>query len=112
MFRMLFLLVILVGVAAYFTKPDRAAHETAARAALEETAHNAAAGFDLSELVNAGAAAISGGRYEDYYLFSKYTVKVGETPFLTCIGALTQVGCSTEAAVAENAASALLPKGN
>jgi hypothetical protein len=75
MFRSLGLLVILAGVAGYFTKPTEAAHREAARAALEQLQQDALAN-----------------------LASRYTVEVNQRPVADCWGAFTQVRCTPAAA--------------
>ena len=93
MFRLLGL-IILAGVAAYFTKPERAAHEEKARATLEAPAAESDGGISLDEVVGyvKGMAAGS-GRYEDFYVFSKYTVDMPGSSYVECYGAFTVVMC-------------------
>jgi hypothetical protein len=108
----LLLLLILVGAAAYFTVPVREAHETAARAFLEAQAHeqgvpgaNAEApaetpaqsgGFSLDSVVDFVTGMMAGqGRYESYYLASKFTIDMPGAAYLECWGAFTLVQCRT-----------------
>ncbi len=99
MFRFLFLLLVLAGVAGYFTKPTEAQHREAARAALEQIQHDAISNMDLGGLVESSIARIGDeGRYQDYYLASRYTVEVNERPVADCWGAFTQVRCTPAAA--------------
>jgi hypothetical protein len=98
----LLLLLILIGVGAYFTVPTREAHEEAARAFMEERAQeqtNAveqqAPGLSLDGVVDFVTGMIAGqGRYETFYLASKYTVDLPGSAYLECYGAFTVVRCS------------------
>lgn len=95
MFRILLLLIILAGVGAYFTKPDRAMHEAKAQATLEAAQEAAASSLDLGDMLNLGLAGLmQEGRYEDFYLASKYTVIYRGQPLMECWGAFQQVQCS------------------
>jgi len=97
------LLLILAGVAAYFTVPTREAHEAAAQAFLEAKAQEqglASAeaqtpGLSLDSVVDFVAGMVAGqGRYESYYLASKYTVDMPGSAYLECYGAFTLVRCT------------------
>jgi hypothetical protein len=93
----LLLLLLVVGVAAYFTVPTRAAHEEAARAFLQghEPGENSGGGLSLEELVGYAKGMLAGqGRYENYYLLSKYTVDMPGAAYLECYGAFTLVRCT------------------
>jgi len=109
--RLLFLL-ILAGVGAYFTVPTREAHEAAARAYLEAQAQadvsaaqqaqadNAAAGgapFSLDSVVDFVTGMMAGqGRYESFYLASRYSLDMPGTSYLECFGAYTLVRCTEQ----------------
>lgn len=103
--RML-LLLILIGAAAYFTVPARETHEEAARAFMETQAQEQgvpganveaqAQGTSLSldSVVDFVTGMIAGqGRYESYYVASKFTVDMPGAAYLECWGAFTQVQC-------------------
>lgn len=97
--RML-LLLILIGVGAYFTAPTRETHEAAARAFLEAQAQGQTnevqqqAGVSLDGLVDFVTGMIAGqGRYETYYVASKFTVDMPGAAYVECWGAFTQVQC-------------------
>lgn len=93
----LLLLLLIVGVAAYFTVPTRDAHEEAARAFLQghEPGESSGDGLSLEELVGYAKGMLAGqGRYENYYLLSKYTVDMPGAAYLECYGAFTLVRCS------------------
>ena len=99
MLRFLLLLVIVAAIAGYFTKPTEAQHREAARAALEQIQHDAISNMDLGGLVESSIARFGDeGRYQDYYLASRYTVEVNERPVADCWGAFTQVRCTPAAA--------------
>jgi len=101
----LLLLLILAGVGAYFTVPTRDAHEAAARAYLEqqagmpegESAQQAPQGnapFSLDSVVDFVTGMVAGqGRYESFYLASKYTVDLPGAAYLECWGGYTLVQC-------------------
>jgi hypothetical protein len=98
----LLLLLIVAGIAAYFTVPTRAAHEAAARAFLEARAQAPAAetpaqapGISLDSVVDFVTGMMAGqGRYENYYVLSKFTVDMPGAAYLECYGAFTLVRCS------------------
>ena len=95
MFRFLFLLLVLAGVGGYFTKPTEAQHREAARALLEKIQHDAFSNMDLGGLVESSIARFGDeGRYQDYYVASRYTVEVNERAVADCWGAFTQVRCT------------------
>jgi hypothetical protein len=88
-------LIILALIAGYFLKPSVAEHQKAAEAWLEQTRSNAAANLNFGDLASAGmASTFSNGLYEDDLFFSRYTVAVGDQPYLRCFGIFTRVSCS------------------
>lgn len=96
----LLLLLILAGVGAYFTVPTREAHETAARAVLEADASTQAdemqrqTGVSLDSVVDFFTGMVAGqGRYENYYVASKFTVDMPGAAYVECWGAFTLVQC-------------------
>jgi len=94
MFRLLLLLLIIAGVGAYFTKPDRATMEEGARASVQQARDAAASAFDIGGVLNLSAADFThDGTYEDYYVLSKYTVNLAGHPVMQCWGAYKQVRC-------------------
>lgn len=100
----LLLLLVLIGAAAYFTVPTRAAHEEAARVHLEGMAQGAPAagqqqGFSLDNVVDYVTGMLAGqGRYESFYVMSKYTVDMPGASYLECYGAFTIVRCADASA--------------
>jgi len=95
----LLLLLAVIAVAAYFTVPTRAAHEEAARVFLEGMAQAPPGaqqqGFSLDSVVDYVTGMLAGqGRYENFYLMSKYTVDMPGASYLECYGAFTVVRCS------------------
>jgi hypothetical protein len=96
----LLLLLIVVGVAAYFTAPARDAHEDAARAFLQASAQADTAeverqtGVSLDSIVDFATGFMAGqGRYETYFLASKFTVDAPGSAYVECWGAFTIVQC-------------------
>lgn len=97
----LLLLLILAGVAAYFTVPPRETHEEAARAFLETRAQEQTAaieqqapGLSLDGVVDFVTGMMAGqGRYENLYLVSKFTMDMPGSAYLECYGAFTFVRC-------------------
>lgn len=91
------LLLILAGVAAYFTVPVREAHQEAARAFLEGRAPGEAAGegaITLDSVIGYVKGVLAGeGRYENYYLASKFTLDTPGAAYVECWGAFTLVQC-------------------
>lgn len=99
----LLLLLILAGVGAYFTVPTREAHEEAARAFLDARGEAAqqSQGLSLQTVINYVQGMMAGeGRYESYYLLSKYSVDLPGAEYLECYGAFTVVRCSVAGAAA------------
>lgn len=92
------LLLILIGVAAYFTVPAREAHEEAARAFLEGRAPGEARGeegISLDSVIGYVKGMLAGeGRYENLYLASKFTLDTPGAAYVECYGAFTMVRCS------------------
>jgi hypothetical protein len=98
MFRIL-LILVLAGVAAYFTKPDRAAHEAKAKAVAEAPANPDAEGPGalLDEVVGYAKGLAAGeGKYEDLYLVSHYTADMPGSDVVECWGAFTYVHCQVK----------------
>ncbi|MGD9979675.1 MAG: hypothetical protein AB7H66_13930 [Hyphomonadaceae bacterium] len=97
------LLLLLVGAGAYFTVPTRAAHEEAARVYLEGMAQAPPGaqqqGFSLDSVVDYVTGMLAGqGRYENFFVMSKYTVDMPGASYLECYGAFTIVRCSDASA--------------
>jgi hypothetical protein len=93
----LILLVLIAGVAAYFTVPARAAFETQARAVIAGHHPSGAPqdnGFSLDEVVGFAKGMIAGqGEYQSYYVFARYTADMPGADYLECYGAFTIVKC-------------------
>lgn len=97
----LLLLLIVIGVGAYFTVPTREAHEEAARAFMQARAEaqtaaieQQAPGLSLDGVVDFVTGMIAGqGRYESFYLASKYTMDLPGAAYLECYGAFTLMRC-------------------
>jgi hypothetical protein len=94
MFRFLLLLLVIAGVAGYFTKPSEAQHREAVNQTLEQIQEEAVSNLDLSSVFQTGIAQLSqDGSYTDYYVASRYVVEVEGRPLAECWGAFTQVRC-------------------
>jgi hypothetical protein len=86
--RWLVLLIIIAGVAGYFTRPDEGKMREAANAILSNPGN-------ISQGVESLGATIAGDRaYDNYYVAAKYTVVLNNQPVVTCWGAFTQVQCN------------------
>ena len=86
--KWILLLLIIAGVAGYFTKPEEGVMRERADAVLSDP-QNVSQGFESL------GATIAGNRaYADYYVASKYTVTLDNAPVVTCWGAFTQVQCN------------------
>lgn len=95
MFRFLVLLLLLAGVAGYFTKPTEAQHREAVNHTLQQIQEQAASNFDVGSMLQTGVAQISqDGTFTDYYVASRYTVKSGDRALADCWGAFGQVRCT------------------
>lgn len=87
MLRLILLLIIIAGVAGFFTRPDEAAMREAADVVLNEPQN-------VSEGLESIGAAIAGDRaYDNYYVAARYTVALDGDPVVQCWGAFTQVKC-------------------
>lgn len=96
--RLLFLLLI-AAVTAYYTNPERAEHEASARAALQAYTPTEAPddGLSIDDVVAFVQGAMAGeGRYENFFLASKYSVDMPGSNFMECYGAFTFVQCSVK----------------
>ncbi|MGD9979676.1 MAG: hypothetical protein AB7H66_13925 [Hyphomonadaceae bacterium] len=84
------LLLVIAGVAGYFTRPDEAKMRESAEVVLQDP-QNISQGFESL------GAAIAGERaYSNYYVAAKYTVTLDNHPIVSCWGAFTQVQCSRQ----------------
>ena len=92
--KWILLLLIIAGVAGYFTRPDEAVMRERAETVLQDPQ-------DISQGFESLGAAIAGQRaYSNYYVAAKYTVTLDNNPLVTCWGAFTQVQCSRPEAAA------------
>lgn len=104
MFRFLFLLIVLAGIAGYFTRPDEAAHREAMRETLRTLQSEALSNLDLGGALETSMARLSeDGRYTDYYVASHYEAEAGGRVLAECWGAFAQVRCMPK--VGANAAA-------
>jgi hypothetical protein len=99
----LLLLLIVIGAAAYLTVPARAAHEEAARVFLQgnQSSERTDDGLSLDDVIGYAKGMFAGqGRYENFYVLSKYSVDMPGAAYLECYGAFTVVRCSEVAPAA------------
>jgi hypothetical protein len=90
MLRLVLLLIVVAGVAGYFTQPKEPAMREAADAVLSDPSN-------ISEGLEGIGATIAGERtYSNYYVAAKYDVTLDGTPVVSCWGAFTQVNCSRQ----------------
>ena len=88
MLRLVLLLIIIAGVAGYFTRPDEATMRHSADAVLSNPQ-------DISEGLQSIGAGVAGDRaYDNYYLAAKYTISLNNDPVVQCWGYFQQVSCS------------------
>lgn len=91
MVRIILLLLIIAGVAGYFTRPEEPAMREAANAVLRDPGN-------LTEGLESIGATVAGDRvYSNYYVASKYSVALDGRTLVDCWGAFTQVKCDRAA---------------
>jgi len=95
MFRFLFLLVG-IGVVAYLTNPAQSAFEAKAEPLVKGAA---VVESPEASLIDKAEAYVKGmlageGRYENFFLASKYTVDMPGADYVECYGAFTLIQCS------------------
>jgi hypothetical protein len=96
--KWILLLLVIAGVAGYFTRPEEAAMRERADTVLSDSAQEAAGNLNVPGAVEAGWAAINGDRaYNNYLVAAKYTVTLDGQPVVNCWGAFQQVQCSRAA---------------
>lgn len=85
--KWILLLIIIAGVAGYFTRPDEATMRQAADSVLSDPQN-------ISQGLESIGATVAGDRaYDNYYVASKYTVALDNNPVVQCWGAFKQVKC-------------------
>lgn len=88
MLRLLLVLIVVAGVAGFFTRPNEAAMRQAADAVLDDPQ-------DLTEGLESLGATLAGERaYDNYFVLARYTVELDNEPLVQCWGAFTQVSCN------------------
>ncbi|HVZ99277.1 MAG TPA: hypothetical protein VG841_03060 [Caulobacterales bacterium] len=88
MLRILLLLIVIAGVAGYFTRPT----EETMRGAANDILGNPTT---LSQGLQSIGASLAGDRtYDNYYVAAKYSIKLDGKPVVECWGAFQQVKCS------------------
>ncbi|GAM98554.1 hypothetical protein U91I_02189 [alpha proteobacterium U9-1i] len=99
MIRLLVLLLVIAGVAGYFTRPDEATMRAGADAVLEDPQN-------ISQGLESIGATLAGDRaYSDYYVATKYVVTLSGDPVVQCWGYFQQVSCSRVVQAAADSAS-------
>lgn len=92
MLRILLLLIIVAGVAGYFTNPKADAYVEPARAAIGDVGEAQLNSGDVIGAVQSGVAHVAGeGEYTNYYVASSYSLPNAQNPTVTCYGAFTKV---------------------
>jgi hypothetical protein len=87
---MVLLLLVVAGVAGFFTRPQEPKMREAADAVLSDPQN-------ISEGLESVGATIAGDRaFSDYYVVTKYAVSLNGDPVVNCWGAFTQVQCHRE----------------
>jgi hypothetical protein len=95
MLRLVLLLIIIAGVAGYFTRPDEPAMRIAADAALNAPTESGNVLDAIGDRLESAGAEFMGERaYNNYYVASKYTVSLDNRSVVECWGAFTQVKCN------------------
>jgi hypothetical protein len=88
MLRIVLLLLIVAGVAGFFTRPDEPTMREAANAVLNDPQ-------TLTQGLEGLGATLAGERaYNNYYVAAKYDVRLDDRALVECWGAFTQVQCS------------------
>jgi hypothetical protein len=89
---LLLVLIIGVGAAAYFTRPDEPTMRAAAGEALQDPQ-------SVTEGLQGIGAALAGDRvFNDYYVVTKYAVVLDDKAVVECWGGFTKVKCDRKAA--------------
>jgi hypothetical protein len=97
--KWLIVLIIIAGIAGYFTRPDEAKMRDAANHLLSNPSN-------ISQGVEGVGATLAGNRtYDNYYVGAKYTVTLDNSPVVTCWGAFTQVQCSRASSSSSSSSS-------
>lgn len=94
----LLLLLLIAAVAAYYTNPTRALHEARAREVLSRyqpgaTLEDTKVTFEDVTTFVRGMLAGDAGRYENYYVASKYALDIPGPAYVECWGAFTVTSC-------------------
>lgn len=88
MLRIILLLLVIAGVAGYFTRPAEPAMREAADAVLSDPQN-------ITQGLEGLGATLAGDRvYSNYYVASKYVVTLDNRNLVECWGAFQQVQCN------------------
>ncbi len=101
--KWLILLIIIAGVAGYFTRPGEAKLRDGANAMLSNPG-NISQGFE-----SLGTSLAGQRKYDNYYVAERYVVSLNNDPVVTCYGAFTQVQCSRNASSAPSTSPSANP---
>jgi hypothetical protein len=86
--KWILLLIIIAGVAGYFTRPEEAVMRERADAVLSDPQN-------ISQGLESIGATVAGDRlYTNYYVAAKYDVTLDGNAIVSCWGAFTQVQCT------------------
>src|SRR5215813_4198427 len=97
--KWLIILIIIAGIAGYFTRPDEDKMREAANAVLSNP-------NNISQGVEGIGASLAGERsYDNYYVGARYRVILNSNPVVTCYGAFTQVQCSRNGSSSSSSSS-------
>lgn len=89
-------LAVVAALIAWLTNPTLEAHQTAARAMIQQARDNACSAGDVAACgYLLYYDAIRSGTFSNDYVMSRYVVSVDGSPFLTCTGFFGQVSCKS-----------------
>jgi hypothetical protein len=95
MFRILIVLILIAGVAGYFTKPAEAELRSAAEHTLAAQRDEAVSNMDLGGMISSGAASVFGeGHFDDWLVMTHYSQTLNAKPYVDCYGAFKQTQCT------------------
>lgn len=90
MLRLILLVLVIAGVAGYFTRPSQAELTAGAEAVLRDV-------HSLEDLGDAARSLVGNAQFSDYYVATRYVVTQGDKELVGCWGVFTQVHCTRAA---------------
>ena len=88
------IIIVLAGVAAYFTKPTEPQMEAKARETVEAPHNTEGGGNIIDDVVGTIKGWRAGdGTFEDFYVAAKYSADMPGSDYVECWGAFTLVRC-------------------